>query len=121
MRKFAGTTTPRQSKAAAIRFDRSPLAAKKLAATRITTRARNAIGSRNDRRGAGQPALNLRADRRARSTCARQSACATASWLLAAMRSATVVAGQSQDQQWEGQCYDRDCEHEQANGAGKRR
>jgi hypothetical protein len=41
----------------------------------------------------------------------------------AAIKSTQTVVdtGQSQDQQWEGQCYDRDCEHEQANGAGKRR
>jgi hypothetical protein len=30
-------------------------------------------------------------------------------------------AGQSQDQQWQRRCHDRDCEYEEANGAGKRR
>ncbi len=93
MRKFAGATTPCQSKAAAMRFVRSPPAAKKLATTRMSTSARNAIGSRSDSRGDGHPALNLRAESSARSTCACQSACVTGSWLLAAMRSATVVAG----------------------------
>src|SRR5262249_58827160 len=88
-----GATTPCQSKAAATRLNRSPPAAKKVDTTRITTNARNAIGSRNDSRGAGQPALNLRADSSARSTCACQSACVTGSTLLAAGPSATVVAG----------------------------
>ena len=85
MRKLAGATTPCQSKAAVTRLTRSPPAAKKLATTKMTTSARNAIGSRNDSRGDGHPALNLRADSSARSTCARHSACVTGSWLLAAM------------------------------------
>ena len=75
------------------RFTRSPPAAKKLATTRMSTSARNAIGSRRDSRGDGQPALSLRADSSARSTCARQSACATGSCWLAAIWSATAVAG----------------------------
>ena len=67
------------SKAAAIRLYRSPPAAKKLATTRMSTSARNAIGSRSDRFGVGQPALNLRAESSACSTCARHNACATGS------------------------------------------
>ena len=62
MRKLAGATTPCQSNAAATRLTRSPPAAKKLATTSMTTSARNAIGSRNAKRGDGQPALSLRAD-----------------------------------------------------------
>ena len=64
---------------------RSPLAAKNVATTRMDTSARNAIGSRSDNRGIGQPALILRADRSARSTCACQRACATGSLPFAAM------------------------------------
>ncbi len=79
MRKFAGATTPCQSKAAVMRFTRSPPAAKKLATTTMSTSARNAIGSRNDNCGDGQPALSFDADASARSTWARQSACATGS------------------------------------------
>ena len=93
MRKFAGGTTPLQSKAAVTRFERSPPAAKKLATTRSSTKARNAIGSRNASRGGGQPALSLRADISARSTWARHSACATGSSALAAISSAIAVAG----------------------------
>ena len=93
MRKLAGATTPCQSKAAVTRFTRSPPAAKKVATTRMSTSARSAIGSRSDSRGDGQPALSLRADISARSTCARQSACATGSCWLAAISSATAVAG----------------------------
>ena len=48
----------------------------------MSTSARNAIGSRSASRGGGQPALSLRADSSARSTCARQSACATGSLLI---------------------------------------
>ena len=59
----------------------------------MSTSARSAIGSRKASRGCGQPALSLRADMSARSTWARQSACATGSWLLAAISSATAVAG----------------------------
>ena len=59
MRKFAGATTPCQSKAAVMRFTRSPLAAKKLATTRMMVSARNAIGSRRLSFGCGQPALSF--------------------------------------------------------------
>ena len=61
--------------------------------TRISTSARNAIGSRSGSRGGGQPALSLRAESSARSTWARHSACATGSCWLAAISSATAVAG----------------------------
>ncbi len=61
MRKFAGATTPCQSKAAVTRLMRSPLAAKNVATTRRSISARNAIGSRSASRGDGQPALSLRA------------------------------------------------------------
>ena len=93
MRKLAGATTPCQSKAAVTRLMRSPPAAKKLATAKMTTSARSAIGSRMASRGDGQPALSLRADNSARSTWARQSACATGSCRLAAISSATAVAG----------------------------
>ncbi len=93
MRKLAGAITPCQSNAAVTRFQRSPPAAKKVATAKSNTSARSAIGSRIDNRGDGHPALSLRAEISARSTWARQSACATGSWLLAAISSATAVAG----------------------------
>ena len=57
-----------------MRRPRSPPAAMKVVTTRISTSARNAIGSRRSRRGAGRPALRLLAASSARSTWARHSA-----------------------------------------------
>ena len=74
MRKLAGTITPCQSNAAAMRLMRSPPAAKKVATTSTATSARSAKGSRSASRGAGAPALRVLAARSARSTWARHSA-----------------------------------------------
>src|SRR5215831_8567219 len=74
MRKLAGIITPCQSNAAATRFMRSPPAAKNVATTSTTTKARTAKGSRNASRGIGVPALRVLAARRARSIWARHNA-----------------------------------------------
>ena len=93
MRKLAGTITPCQSKAAATRFMRSPPAAKNVATTSTTTRARTAKGSRRASRGIGVPALSVLAARSARSTWARHSAMENESSVGAAISSAIAVAG----------------------------
>jgi len=93
MRKFAGTMTPCQSKATAMRLIRSPPAATNVATTSTATRMRSAIGSRNARRGIGVPALSVLAARSARSTWARHSATAYESFAGAAISSSIAVAG----------------------------
>src|SRR5215471_17828231 len=93
MRKLAGIITPCQSKAAATRFMRSPPAAKNVATTSTTTKARTAKGSRSASRGIGVPALSVLAARRARSIWARHNATEYESSVGAAISSAIAVAG----------------------------
>ena len=93
MRKLAGTITPCQSKAAATRFIRSPPAAKNVATTSTTTRARTAKGSRPASRGIGVPALSVLAARSARSIWARHNAMEYEFSVGAAISSAIAVAG----------------------------
>src|SRR5215831_5314490 len=93
MRKLAGIITPCQSKAAATRFMRSPPAAKNVATTSTTTKARTAKGSRSASRGIGVPALRVLAARRARSIWARHNATEYESSIGAAISSAMAVAG----------------------------
>ena len=92
-RKFAGSTTPCQSNAAAMRFQRSPPAATKVAIQAMRMRPRSAYGSRSATRGAGQPALKARAAASVRATCAFHSASEYGSFGVTASSSTSAVAG----------------------------
>src|SRR6266446_5347543 len=72
---------------------RSPPAAKNVATTSTTTKARTAKGSRSASRGIGVPALSVLAARRARSIWARHNATEYESSVGAAISSAIAVAG----------------------------
>ena len=76
-----------------MRRQRSPPAAMKVVTTRISTSARNAMGSRRSRRGAGRPALRVLAASSARSTWARHNATDHGSLFEVASSSAMAVAG----------------------------